>query len=187
MKQKEYIFKSNLVVWNTGEIPVIETFHADTLEEIQLLQEQWMADNNYTLANMNLYRMEGGEWVNIEKCQFKRMPDLPEFTFLQCSPHEKKEIHSFMSGTVLQVETGRIARIASKDRDNNDGFLNTNFIYELDGKDITFSVAVIKLNEDDMDYINENDIHILKQMMMEELFKPLCHWFMQYLACSRKF
>ena len=59
MKQKEYLFKSNLVVWNTGEIPVIETFHADTLEEIQLLQEQWMADNNYTLANMNLYRMEG--------------------------------------------------------------------------------------------------------------------------------
>lgn len=181
MDQKEYLFKSNLVVWNTGENPVIETFHADTPEEIHLLQEQWMADNNYTLANMNLYQMQKGEWVNIDKCQFKRMPELPEFTFIQCSPHEKKKFNNFISGMVLQVETGRIARIVPKGEDNNDGFFNTNFIYELNGKDFPYSVAVIKLNEDDMDYLNEKDISTLKEMLMEELFNPLSQWFMKYL------
>ena len=181
MEKDKYKFKSNLVVWDTDEVPVIETFFANTPEEIHQMQEEWMQQNNYSSANMSLYQMTEDGWVKVENYQFKKMPELPKFTFMVCSLHEKDKFEIPGSCMVLQVDTGRIVRITPKHKNPVPGILNTDLIFEKDDKELVFSVAVLRLNEDDLDYLNGDDSELLKTLMMDDLFKPLGDWFKQYL------
>ena len=179
-------YKSSLVVWNTGKDPIIETFHADTEEEIGKMQEQWMNDNNYTKANMHLYEQVDGEWVSIQQCEYMQMPKLPDFVFTMCSPHEDRQTLKMMSGTVLQTATGRILRVQPKEKGPNEGILNACLTIGDDNHSTEYTVAVLKLSAWDEEMLNDEEMDELKQQLKEDLFDPFGLWFVKAVEYSRK-
>lgn len=74
-------YKSTLVVWNSGENPVIESFYAESLDKLQELQKQWMDQGGYQEAKVHLYEMKDGEWHTLQKGDFRRMPALLNLRF----------------------------------------------------------------------------------------------------------
>ena len=175
-------FKSTLVAWENNNLPEIETFYADTQEEILSMQTKWMNEKKFSKANMHLYIQENGEWKTIEQSEFFRTPTLPDFAFLQCSPHEDKTILNFMQHTVLQVSSGRIVKIIKGDEDDKGFLLGCQTTYGIQDKTFVFSFLVLKLADSDYDLIENNDINPLKKHITENLLSPLAEWFGCYLG-----
>lgn len=185
--ETEHKYKSILVVWNGEENPVIETFYAGTEEELQTAQEEWMNAGGYKRANMHLYIKTGEEWRSVQQCVFAMAPKIPEFALLSCSPHEDADTQKQMTFTVIQLSTGRMVRIVPLGYDDNEGFVNCQLTYENDNdKKMIYSLAVIRLAEEDMYAVEENDMDGLRASLKEELFNPLAHWYKDYLCASRK-
>ena len=174
-------FKSTLVVWYGQELPVIETFYAGSVEEIQTLQEAWMNDNGYAKANMHLYELKDGNWQSMQQCEFCCTPSMPDFVFLQCSPHEDKSVREFVDSTVMQIETGRVVKIAPVKDDTGQGILKSRFIYNVNGKDITIAVSLLRMSDDDHDILEEGAFESFGKLMSETLFVPLSKWFAEHL------
>ena len=174
-------YKSHLVVWKDDEAPVIETFHADTKEEIYRLHEEWMKQNNHSYAHMNLFEYNQGEWTNIEKCCIQQMPDIPEFAVLHFLEKECRKTNGFLEGMVIQTTTGRIVRIALADKGYNDGFITTNFIYDYKGKEFRYRAALVRLSPEDQEMIDDGEFEELKGILSDDLFTPMARWFMNHL------
>ena len=180
-------FKSTLVVWYGQELPVIETFYADTEDEILSLQQEWMKENDYEKGNMHLYERSDGEWQSVQQCEFCRMPTMPEFVFIQCSPHESQELRQLLNFyTVLQVETGRIVKIVPVKKNNGDGVFKGQLVYTQDGIDIAFTVSILKMCDEDHEMLEDGDFEDFSKMMGESLIKPLATWFYQHLEFMGK-
>lgn len=174
-------YKSTLVVWNNGENPVIETFYADTLDELQNMQGQWMDRNGYQEAKVHQYELKDGVWQTLRKGDFRCMPHLPEFAFLCCSPHEGKDVQQLMQGTVLQVNTGRILRFIDGDAGGGETVINSEITVgnNRDNKDM-YKLGVVRLTERDLKIMETGQMDVFKKHLADELFIPFVKWFTNF-------
>lgn len=174
-------YKSTLVVWNSGENPVIETFYAESLDKLQELQKQWMDQGGYQEAKIHLYEMKDGEWHTLQKGDFRRMPALPEFAFLCCSPHEEKNIQQLMQGTIMQVNTGRILRFIDGPSDHGDTIMDSEIIIgnSRERKDM-YKLGVMRLTDRDLKIMQTGQMDVFNKHLAEELFIPFIKWFTNF-------
>ena len=183
-------YKSSLVVWRADEIPVIETFHADTKEEIDELQGKWMNENNYTKAHMTLYVREMEEWKVVEKAQFHNLM-FPEFAFLRCAPHEEDKIKEFMKYKVIQLDTGRIVNVVPAEKSDRSGFLNKELIISGDnGNEWKYIAELVKFSDEDLermeDWDEQDGVPHYMEQLDKELFFPLGEWIVKNLEYGFK-
>ena len=145
-----------------------------------------MRAGGYKKANMHLYIKTADGWRSVQQCVFTMTPILPEFAFLSCSPHESDEIQQQISYTVVQLSTGRIVRIVPQGYDDNEGLFNCQLTYNNEkSKDLIYSLAVIKLSDEDWDTIEDGDMDTLQTVLNEDLFKPLGRWYRDYIISIR--
>ena len=138
-------------------------------------------------ANMHLYIKTEDEWCSVEQCVFTLTPKLPQFALLSCSPHEDAAIQQQMTYTVIQLNTGRIVRIVPEGYDNNEGIINCELTYNIrKDKDMMCSLAVIKLCDEGLDAIEDGNMNRLQTLLNEDLFKPLAHWYRDYIIATRE-
>ena len=180
------IYKSSLVVWTTEKMPVIETFHADTEEEIEQLQGEWMTENGYTKGHMTLYAKNDGEWKVLNKGQFHNFL-FPEFAFLNCAPHEEEKIKEYMKYKVIQLATGRIVNIVPEEKSDRSGFINKLLTISVnENKELKYIAELLKFSEEDMEIMEEKGGKELMAQLDKDFFYPLGEWVVKNLEHSFK-
>lgn len=180
-------YKSCLVVWNSGDNPVIETFYADSIKEINAAQGEWMNERGYDTAKMNLYEFKEGEYQSIRKAEFSKGPSFPEFAFIHCSPHEGKHMFELLRGAVIQIETGRILRFISKKEFEKENMDMDGSVTIGRGKDETcFMLGVVRLTDEDMDMMADPaQAGTFKEYLSQELFIPFAKWMTKFTRFTR--
>ena len=174
-------YRSSLVVWRTDEIPVIETFHADSREDIDEMQGEWMNKNGYTKGHMTLYTKDMDEWKVVEKAQFHNFL-FPKFAFLKCAPHEEEKIKEFMKYKIIQLDTGRIVNVVPADKSDKSGFINKELVISGDeNKEWKYIMELVKFSEEDIENMENPECENYISILDKVLFLPLGEWIVKTL------
>lgn len=178
----DYRFKSMLLVSTGDKYPVVETFHADTEDEIFRLQQQWMQHCGYSVADMHLFsRSSGGTWQVVRQCSFQRLPELPPFLPVGAAPYEAPSVHALLQGALLQTATGRVVRISCGDAVSGDGLMPADIVFELSDGQSTLRADLLVPSPGDRELLLSGQTDRLRLLLHKELYTPLAAW----VAASR--
>lgn len=174
-------YKSYLVVFQNGKVPVIETFYADSLDELYNMHEKWMLDNKHESGNLHVYERVDGqdEWKIINKGEIKKTQPMPIYAVVVPGAHQMTSFGSTMKSLFVHLPTGRLIKMALES-ENVEGFFKIHYCFACPSGKIKYCATVLTLTESEMALYLKGEKDKIEEKLSEDLGNSFGEWFIQH-------